>query len=206
MIFLSYFPSTKSTVFVNAKQNFLIDLGNDFSQNATVFYIVTNLPRNVFFIRDLVLTTYRHILFRFGREGSHSLFSPFLLFRLALKTFLNFSGSLYLINTRTEEVNCAASLHMIVIYSRQASHEEQSSCRHRRRVLLLLTSHGISLATPISQCMLQQLHCTPPDIIQSKVPRPNIYVGKRIIMMNRQRLFFQRWSAYPHYKDDRTFA
>lgn len=34
-VFLSYFPSTKTTVFVNAKQVFLIDLGNDFSQNYT---------------------------------------------------------------------------------------------------------------------------------------------------------------------------
>lgn len=33
--FLSYFPTTNFTVYVNAKQNFLIDLGNDFSQNAT---------------------------------------------------------------------------------------------------------------------------------------------------------------------------
>jgi len=33
--FLSYFPSGKSTVFVNAQQAFLIDLGNDFSQNYT---------------------------------------------------------------------------------------------------------------------------------------------------------------------------
>lgn len=33
--FLSYFPSSKSTVYVNAKQAFLIDLGNDFSQNST---------------------------------------------------------------------------------------------------------------------------------------------------------------------------
>ena len=36
-VFLSYFPSTKTTVFVNAKQAFLIDLGNDFEQNATSF-------------------------------------------------------------------------------------------------------------------------------------------------------------------------
>jgi len=34
-VFLSYFPSTKTTVFVDAKQTFLIDLGNDFSQNST---------------------------------------------------------------------------------------------------------------------------------------------------------------------------
>ncbi|MCF6296203.1 MAG: hypothetical protein L3J25_11025 [Flavobacteriaceae bacterium] len=34
-IFLSYFPSAKTTVFVNTKQVFLIDLGNDFSQNYT---------------------------------------------------------------------------------------------------------------------------------------------------------------------------
>ena len=34
-VFLSYFPSAKSTVYVNTKQAFLIDLGNDFSQNST---------------------------------------------------------------------------------------------------------------------------------------------------------------------------
>ena len=33
--FLSYFPSDKSTVFVNAQQAYLIDLGNNFSQNYT---------------------------------------------------------------------------------------------------------------------------------------------------------------------------
>ncbi|MDO5971857.1 hypothetical protein Q4Q35_18805 [Flavivirga aquimarina] len=33
--FLSYFPSNKSTLFVNAQQAFLIDLGNDFSQRYT---------------------------------------------------------------------------------------------------------------------------------------------------------------------------
>ncbi|GAA0711664.1 hypothetical protein GCM10009430_01360 [Aquimarina litoralis] len=33
--FLSYFPSSKSTVFINAQQSFLIDLGNDFAQNGT---------------------------------------------------------------------------------------------------------------------------------------------------------------------------
>ncbi|WP_303318243.1 hypothetical protein Q4Q34_10940 [Flavivirga abyssicola] len=33
--FLSYFPSSKSTIFVNAQQAFLIDLGNDFSQRYT---------------------------------------------------------------------------------------------------------------------------------------------------------------------------
>ncbi|MCB4799148.1 hypothetical protein [Neotamlana laminarinivorans] len=33
--FLSYFPSAKSTVFVNAQQAFLIDLGNNFSQRYT---------------------------------------------------------------------------------------------------------------------------------------------------------------------------
>jgi hypothetical protein len=33
--FLSYFPSPKTTVFVNVKQAFLIDLGNDFAQNST---------------------------------------------------------------------------------------------------------------------------------------------------------------------------
>ena len=34
-VFLSYFPSSKTTAFINAKQAFLIDLGNDFSQNST---------------------------------------------------------------------------------------------------------------------------------------------------------------------------
>ncbi|RKE98414.1 hypothetical protein [Ichthyenterobacterium magnum] len=34
-VFLSYFPSSKTTVFANTKQAFLIDLGNDFSQNST---------------------------------------------------------------------------------------------------------------------------------------------------------------------------
>ncbi|WP_375238505.1 hypothetical protein [Aurantibacter sp.] len=33
--FLSYFPSSKSTIFVNAQQAFRIDLGNDFEQNYT---------------------------------------------------------------------------------------------------------------------------------------------------------------------------
>ncbi|WP_136480245.1 hypothetical protein [Cognatitamlana onchidii] len=33
--FLSYFPSSKSTVFINAQQAFLIDLGNNFEQNYT---------------------------------------------------------------------------------------------------------------------------------------------------------------------------
>lgn len=33
--FLSYFPSSKSTVFVNAQQAFLFDLGNDFDQDYT---------------------------------------------------------------------------------------------------------------------------------------------------------------------------
>ncbi len=33
--FLSYFPSSKSTIFTNVQQAFLIDLGNDFSQNYT---------------------------------------------------------------------------------------------------------------------------------------------------------------------------
>ena len=33
--FLSYFPNSKSTIFVNAQQAFLLDLGNDFAQNAT---------------------------------------------------------------------------------------------------------------------------------------------------------------------------
>lgn len=34
-VFLSYFPSPKSTVFINAQQAFLVDLGNDFAQNST---------------------------------------------------------------------------------------------------------------------------------------------------------------------------
>jgi len=34
-VFLSYFPSSKSTVFVNGQQAFLIDMGNNFSQNYT---------------------------------------------------------------------------------------------------------------------------------------------------------------------------
>ncbi len=34
-VFLSYFPTSKTTVFVNTKQAFLIDLGNEFSQNST---------------------------------------------------------------------------------------------------------------------------------------------------------------------------
>lgn len=33
--FLSYFPNSKTTVFVNGQQSFLIDLGNDFEQNYT---------------------------------------------------------------------------------------------------------------------------------------------------------------------------
>lgn len=33
--FLSYFPSSKSTIFINAQQSFLIDLGNEFAQNGT---------------------------------------------------------------------------------------------------------------------------------------------------------------------------
>jgi hypothetical protein len=33
--FLSYFPSDKSTVFINGQQAFLVDLGNNFSQNYT---------------------------------------------------------------------------------------------------------------------------------------------------------------------------
>ncbi len=46
--FLSYFPSSKTTVFVNAKQTFLVDLGNDFSQNSTSIglggkYQITNV-------------------------------------------------------------------------------------------------------------------------------------------------------------------
>lgn len=45
--FLSYFPTNKSTVFVNAQQFFLISLGNDFEQNYTSIglggkYQVTN--------------------------------------------------------------------------------------------------------------------------------------------------------------------
>lgn len=34
-VFLSYFPTQKSTVYVNTKQAFLIDFGNNFSQNST---------------------------------------------------------------------------------------------------------------------------------------------------------------------------
>ena len=34
-VFLSYFPSHKSTLFVNTQQAFLVDLGNDFFQNYT---------------------------------------------------------------------------------------------------------------------------------------------------------------------------
>ena len=34
-VFLSYFQTQKSTVYINTKQAFLIDLGNDFSQNST---------------------------------------------------------------------------------------------------------------------------------------------------------------------------
>jgi hypothetical protein len=34
-VFLSYFPSDKSTLFVNVQQAFLIDLGNEFEQNYT---------------------------------------------------------------------------------------------------------------------------------------------------------------------------
>lgn len=46
--FLSYFPSSKSTVFVNTQQAFLVDLGNNFSQNSTAFgfggkYQLTNV-------------------------------------------------------------------------------------------------------------------------------------------------------------------
>lgn len=36
-VFLSYFPSSKSTVFVNTQQSFLLDLGNNFAQNSTAF-------------------------------------------------------------------------------------------------------------------------------------------------------------------------
>jgi hypothetical protein len=39
--FLSYFPSSKSTVYINGKQYFLIDLGNNFSQNSTSFGLGT---------------------------------------------------------------------------------------------------------------------------------------------------------------------
>ncbi len=35
--FLSYFPSSKSTIFINGQQAFLLDLGNRFSQNSTAF-------------------------------------------------------------------------------------------------------------------------------------------------------------------------
>jgi hypothetical protein len=35
--FLSYFPSEKSTVFMNGQQAFLLDLGNGFAQNSTAF-------------------------------------------------------------------------------------------------------------------------------------------------------------------------
>lgn len=35
--FLSYFPSSKSTVFINMQQAFLISLGNDFEQNSTAW-------------------------------------------------------------------------------------------------------------------------------------------------------------------------
>jgi len=35
--FLSYFPSSKTTVFVSGQQSFRIDLGNDFEQNYTQF-------------------------------------------------------------------------------------------------------------------------------------------------------------------------
>ncbi len=35
--FLSYFPSPKSTIFVNGQQAYLLDLGNGFSQNSTAF-------------------------------------------------------------------------------------------------------------------------------------------------------------------------
>ena len=34
-VFLSYFPTDKSTIFINGQQAFLIDLGNDFEQNYT---------------------------------------------------------------------------------------------------------------------------------------------------------------------------
>jgi hypothetical protein len=36
-VFLSYFPSSKSTIFINGQQAFLIDLGNNFAQNYTQF-------------------------------------------------------------------------------------------------------------------------------------------------------------------------
>jgi hypothetical protein len=40
-VFLSYFPSPESTIYVNTKQAFLIDLGNDFAQNSTSLGIGT---------------------------------------------------------------------------------------------------------------------------------------------------------------------
>ncbi|MCH2196291.1 hypothetical protein [Kordia sp.] len=40
-VFLSYFPSSASTIYVNTKQAFLIDLGNNFSQNSTSLGIGT---------------------------------------------------------------------------------------------------------------------------------------------------------------------
>lgn len=47
-VFLSYFPSSKSTVFINLQQRFLIDLGNEFEQNSTAWgvgakYQLTNV-------------------------------------------------------------------------------------------------------------------------------------------------------------------
>jgi len=45
-VFLSYFPTTKSTVYVNTKQAFLIDLGNNFSQNSTSVGIGTKYQLN----------------------------------------------------------------------------------------------------------------------------------------------------------------
>ncbi|WP_298416893.1 hypothetical protein [uncultured Kordia sp.] len=44
--FLSYFPSAESTVYVNAKQAFLIDLGNDFAQNSTSVGVGTKYQLN----------------------------------------------------------------------------------------------------------------------------------------------------------------
>ena len=46
--FLSYFPTSKSTIFINTQQAFLIDLGNNFEQNSTAFgfggkYQLTNI-------------------------------------------------------------------------------------------------------------------------------------------------------------------
>ena len=40
-VFLSYFPSAESTIYVNTKQAFLFDLGNNFAQNSTSLGIGT---------------------------------------------------------------------------------------------------------------------------------------------------------------------